>query len=76
MTERLLLSAVEAANIIGVSERKYHALRKNPDFPKPTVLGPRCLRWHVEDIQNWVRNLAAGEGEAGTGIRGVSRRVA
>lgn len=64
MATKLLASAVESAEIIDVSERKFHDLRKNPDFPKPVTLGPRCLRWRVEDLQAWVGALPDAETQA------------
>ena len=51
----VLMAAVKAAQMLGISERKFHHLRvTDPDFPKPITLGPRCNRWRVADLQAYV----------------------
>jgi predicted DNA-binding transcriptional regulator AlpA len=55
----LLLSAKQAASLIGFGERMFHALRKRDGFPQPIVLGPRAVRWRREEIQRWVDALPA-----------------
>ncbi len=58
MAAKLLVSAVEAADSLGVSERKFHELRKDPAFPKPVSLGgPRCLRWRTDQLGSWAHSL-------------------
>lgn len=54
---RLLVSAAEAADILGVSERKFHELRHDPKFPAAVNLGPRCNRWRVAELQSYVDSL-------------------
>ena len=34
----------------GLSERKLHALRSQPWFPKPVVFGPRTLKWFRAEV--------------------------
>jgi predicted DNA-binding transcriptional regulator AlpA len=57
--EPLLLSATEAATLLGMSERQFHKLR--PRLPAPIVLGPRQVRWRRADLSAWVLALAAAE---------------
>jgi predicted DNA-binding transcriptional regulator AlpA len=54
MHQPLILSAFDAARVLSVSERKFHALRQTPGFPQPLELGPRCLRWRVSDLEGWL----------------------
>jgi predicted DNA-binding transcriptional regulator AlpA len=55
----LLVSAHQAARIIGISERTLHNFRKREDFPKPIVLGPRTVRWRRQEIEAWIASLPA-----------------
>ena len=59
MQPPLLISADSAAQIIGISKRMLHYLRKREDFPKPIVLGPRAVRWRRQEIETWVAGLTA-----------------
>lgn len=43
--DRILLTAEEAADLLGVSERTFIDLRKEEWMPLPLQLGPRMLRW-------------------------------
>lgn len=45
-----LLNEKQAAEFIGVSARKFHSLRSEPWFPLAIELGPRCLRWHRDEL--------------------------
>lgn len=54
--ERLLLSATEAASLLGMSLRKFHQTR--PELPAPVVIGPRHVRWRRADLDRWVSDLA------------------
>jgi predicted DNA-binding transcriptional regulator AlpA len=58
----LLLSARQAASLIGFGERMFHQLRKREGFPNPIVLGPRAVRWRREEIEKWIGNLPAETG--------------
>lgn len=40
-----LLTEKQAAALLGVGVRKFHALRSEPWFPQAVELGPRALRW-------------------------------
>jgi len=47
------LSAIEAATYLGLSERKFHGLRKSFTFPKPRLIGSRS-RWLRNSLDQWV----------------------
>ena len=53
--ERLLLSAVEAAALLGMSVRLFHQTR--PRLPQPVTLGKRHVRWRRADLISWVASL-------------------
>ena len=55
--EPLLLTATEAASLLGMSVRQFHKLR--PQLPAPVVLGPRHVRWRRADLCDWVVALDA-----------------
>lgn len=54
---RILLTDVEAADAVGVSVRKFHELRKLPDWPRAVVLGLRVLRWSRAELEAAVECL-------------------
>lgn len=45
-----LLNFREAAALLGVSVRSFHALRAESWFPPPLELGPRLLRWRRAEL--------------------------
>lgn len=53
MGQVILYSTRGAANMLGISELKFKALRNDPDFPKPVVNGT-ATRWRREDLLGWV----------------------
>ena len=62
----ILVSAVGAAVMLGVSKRSFHRLRKRRDFPQNAtiVFGPRCVRYHREALQAFAQSFAsAPQGE-------------
>lgn len=58
MPDRLLVTAVEAAQMLSVGERTFHEMRRADGFPQPVLLGARCTRWKVADIETYVASLA------------------
>ena len=52
----LLLKAQEVANILGISERLLHQLRKDPRFPLPVDLPQqrRAIRWRRTDVERYI----------------------
>lgn len=65
MTRKLLVSAVEAASLLGLSERAFHKKRHESGFPAAVALSARCKRFRVSDLEDYVAHLkeAKPEGE-------------
>lgn len=56
MTNRIMVSAVEAGEVLGTSERQIHILRKRADFPRPVLLSPRTVRWFLDELEAWAKS--------------------
>jgi predicted DNA-binding transcriptional regulator AlpA len=57
VTEPLILDAIAAAELLGISERAFHYARRKQSFPKPIdVFGPRRPRWRRADLVAWVES--------------------
>jgi predicted DNA-binding transcriptional regulator AlpA len=56
-TISILMAAPQAAQLLGVSERRFHELRRDPNFPKAVVLGARCVRWSRAELTAYVECL-------------------
>ena len=48
----ILVDATAAAEMLSISERAFHSLRKRANFPQDAtvVLGPRCVRFRLEAL--------------------------
>jgi predicted DNA-binding transcriptional regulator AlpA len=53
----VLVSATQAAHLLGISERRFHELRREPGFPSAVLLGVRCVRWHRDELAEYARSL-------------------
>jgi predicted DNA-binding transcriptional regulator AlpA len=53
----LLLDSRQSAQFLGISVRKFHAMRA--ELPQPVVLGARCVRWRMEELLAFVHGLQA-----------------
>jgi predicted DNA-binding transcriptional regulator AlpA len=53
----VLLSAPQAAQLLGISERRFHELRREPGFPAAVLLGARCVRWHRDELAAYAKSL-------------------
>ncbi|MGH9255251.1 MAG: helix-turn-helix transcriptional regulator [Vicinamibacterales bacterium] len=42
---------------LGISERRFHELRRAPGFPAAVVLGVRSVRWLREELADYARSL-------------------
>lgn len=56
MKNRIMVSAVEAGEVLGTSERQIHILRKRVDFPRPVRFSPRCVRWFLDELEAWAKS--------------------
>lgn len=59
-----LLGAPGAAALMGISERRFHQLRGEGWLPEPIVLGPRALRWSLDELLEAIATRAP-RGSAG-----------
>jgi predicted DNA-binding transcriptional regulator AlpA len=53
----VLLAAPQAAQLLAISERKLHELRREPAFPKARQLGARSLRWLRSELIEYAESL-------------------
>lgn len=49
---QIAVAAEDAAELLGISERSFHARRREPGFPKPRQIGGR-LRWLCSELSDW-----------------------
>lgn len=58
----IAVPARDAARRLGVSERQFYLLRRRADFPAARVIGgPRCIRYLISDIDQWIARQPAAE---------------
>jgi predicted DNA-binding transcriptional regulator AlpA len=53
----VLLSAPQAAELLGISERRFHELRREASFPQAVLIGQRCVRWHRSELVEYAQSL-------------------
>jgi predicted DNA-binding transcriptional regulator AlpA len=53
----LLLTDAQAAALLGVSKRTFLNLRSEAWCPQPIFLGPRLLRWSVDELRAAIANM-------------------
>jgi predicted DNA-binding transcriptional regulator AlpA len=72
--EPLLLTALQSASLLGMSERRFHQLR--PQLPAPVVLGVRHVRWKRSSLVAWVNSLESegAQRPEPTQLRGSDKR--
>lgn len=54
-SESLLLKARQCAALCGVSERQWARWNASGEVPTPIRKGRRCVRWHRNEVVEWVR---------------------
>lgn len=54
--EDRLITALEAANILGYKSRVswYEQLKKDPEAPKPAIVGNKFTRWRHSDVMAYM----------------------
>ncbi len=50
-----LVSRVEIAHLLGVSQQRVHQLVAKPDFPAPVIELAIGKVWNREDVERWAR---------------------
>ena len=62
---------IDSASIIAaaaISKSTWLELVRNGKAPQPVIRGPRCTRWKLSDIRDWLRQRAErGAAAEGTG---------
>jgi predicted DNA-binding transcriptional regulator AlpA len=51
---RLLREKQAREKLGGIGVTKFVQLRKETDFPRAIVVGPRCLAWDAAEIDAWI----------------------
>jgi predicted DNA-binding transcriptional regulator AlpA len=71
-SERLALSAMDAAAVLGISRAQFWKLHAAGKLPQPVYLGTKAPRWRATELRDW---LAAGAPDLLTWqrIRGAKR---
>jgi predicted DNA-binding transcriptional regulator AlpA len=57
VSDRLALSAKDAAAILGISRAQLWKLHASGRIPLPVYLGTKAPRWRADELRSW---LAAG----------------
>ena len=52
-----LLSLKQVMILVGLAKSTIYRLMDSGDFPRPLKLGSRCVRWLVDDVNEWISNL-------------------
>lgn len=53
-SESLVVSADEAAKLLGISRRHLWALNSSGRLPRPVRLGSRSVRWVARELSAWL----------------------
>ena len=53
--EPLLLTSAQCAALCGVSEREWYRWKAKGQTPEPFHKSRRCVRWHRDDVVEWLR---------------------
>ena len=48
-----LLRLKEVEQMVGLSRTSIYRLMDRGDFPHPVRVGPRAVRWRLEDLEHW-----------------------
>ena len=48
-----LLRRKEVVQMVGLSRASIYRLMDSGDFPHPVRVGPRAVRWRLEDLEHW-----------------------
>ncbi len=49
-----MLAIRDVLTYVGVSRTKLHDLRKNHDFPGPSLVVGKMQRWDIHDVDGWL----------------------
>ena len=57
----VLISAKEAAEILGISKRTFWRRLERPDAPQPIRQTYKTVRWSKAEIKLWIKAIREGE---------------
>ena len=49
-----LLRISEVKERVGLSTSSVYRAMRGSDFPKPLKLGPKAVRWSLEEVEDWL----------------------
>jgi predicted DNA-binding transcriptional regulator AlpA len=53
-SQRLALSAKDAATLLGISRAQLWKLHSSGKLPRPVRLGTKAPRWRVDELRKWL----------------------
>lgn len=63
MPKAQVLRPPQAARYLGVSLRQfYNIAERDPKFPRKIVYSSRCVGWHRQSLDSWLRSKEGVEG--------------
>ena len=74
-TVPILVDSVEGAQLLRISERRFHELRREPGFPAAVVLGARTVRWLREELVDYAARSLPRVGVLGEPAQLQARRA-
>ena len=57
-----LLTMKEVVIFTGLSRASVYRRVRDGSFPKPVQVGPRCVRFRREEVENWLEGLSPVSG--------------
>ena len=57
MTTTRLLRRREVEELVSLGRSSLYRHIERGTFPRPIVLGPRCVRWREDEIREWLESL-------------------
>jgi len=52
-----LLRRRDVSEMLGIAASTIYRMMQDSEFPRPISIGLRAVRWRIEDIEAWRRNL-------------------
>ena len=59
-----LLNRREVQQACGLSKSTLYRLMRSGYFPEPLKIGPKAIRWRLDEIQEWVESRPRARGES------------
>lgn len=72
--KRILLNRREVQQACKLSKSTLYRLMRTGAFPEPLKIGPKAIRWRVDEIQEWVESRPRARGESTTSANPLPTR--